>query len=289
MNWMELREEEFDGVVKLTDRLCIVPLGCVEADGPHLPVGASLRIAEAFAKEAAKLENAVVFPAFEFGDTAGTVERRGSVNLRAKLRTATIEGYCMEISRAGFDKILFVPYPPLHPGLGNFFAHFTRFLNHIPRDFSVFSCATTPSIKDVIYPAILEKGAEYCPELLPEDIEILREYAENPPFDLRGGFTETCLMLALRPDLVAMDRLNGGSGKSTGIANAMLEAGLISADLRAINYPNSYAADDPTKANARIGRFLLRVTAETIANSIRVYKDQNCRMTERRAQRRRYY
>jgi creatinine amidohydrolase/Fe(II)-dependent formamide hydrolase-like protein len=147
----------------------------VEADGPHLPVGASLRIAEAFAKEAAKLEIAVVFPAFEFGDTAGTVERRGSVNLKAKLRTATLEGYCMEISRAGFDKILVVPYPPLHPGLGAFFSHFTRFLNHIPREFSIFSCVTTPSIKDVIYPAILEKGAEYCPELLPEDIEILRE------------------------------------------------------------------------------------------------------------------
>ena len=289
MNWMELREEEFDSAVKRTERFCIVPVSCVEADGPHLPVGASLRIAEAFAKEAAKLEKAVVFPAFEFGDTAGTVERRGSVNLKAKLRTATLEGYCMEIRRAGFDKILFVPYPPSHPSNGPFFGHFMRAIRHIPREFTVFSCSTTPSIKDVIYPAILEKGAEYCPELLPEDIEILREYAENSVFDLRGGFVETCLMLALRPDLVAMDRLNGESGKSTGIANAMLEAGLISADLSAINYPNSYAADDPIKANARIGSFLLRVTAENIAHAIFVYKDQNCRMVDRREQRRHHY
>ena len=81
MNWMELREEEFEEAVQRSGGLCVVPVGCFEMHGEHLPVGTDVYEAVAVAEKAAEMEDVVIFPAFEFGDVAGLVEWRGGVNL----------------------------------------------------------------------------------------------------------------------------------------------------------------------------------------------------------------
>ena len=39
MLWENLREEEFDDAIVRSGGLCIVPVGCLEKHGQHLPVG----------------------------------------------------------------------------------------------------------------------------------------------------------------------------------------------------------------------------------------------------------
>ena len=39
MLWENLREEEFEGAIEKSNGVCIVPVGCLEKHGQHLPVG----------------------------------------------------------------------------------------------------------------------------------------------------------------------------------------------------------------------------------------------------------
>ena len=50
IRWADLREEEFAGVIKATDGLCIVPIGCYEKHGQHLPVATDVYEAVASAE-----------------------------------------------------------------------------------------------------------------------------------------------------------------------------------------------------------------------------------------------
>ena len=56
MLWEELREEEFDAAIKETRGLCVVPVGCFEMHGQHLPVVTDVIQAEAVVKMASKIE-----------------------------------------------------------------------------------------------------------------------------------------------------------------------------------------------------------------------------------------
>ena len=47
MLWENLREEEFDDAIERSGGLCVVPIGCLEKHGEHLPVGSDYYIAKA--------------------------------------------------------------------------------------------------------------------------------------------------------------------------------------------------------------------------------------------------
>ena len=68
MEWQNLREEEFEEAVKISGGVCVVPIGCVEKHGQHLPVGTDIQTCNYVAIEAAKIEPVVVFPPMYFGD-----------------------------------------------------------------------------------------------------------------------------------------------------------------------------------------------------------------------------
>ena len=62
MLWENLREEEFENVIKESKGVCIVPIGCLEKHGQHLPVGTDYIEAMTIVKAAAEIEDAVIFP-----------------------------------------------------------------------------------------------------------------------------------------------------------------------------------------------------------------------------------
>ena len=39
MIWEYLREEEFSNAVETSKGVCVIPMGCLEMHGQHLPVG----------------------------------------------------------------------------------------------------------------------------------------------------------------------------------------------------------------------------------------------------------
>ena len=62
MIWDNLREEEFEGAIEKSGGLCVIPIGCTEKHGQHLPVGTDYMEAITIVKEAAKLEDVVILP-----------------------------------------------------------------------------------------------------------------------------------------------------------------------------------------------------------------------------------
>ena len=271
IKWAELREEEFADAVKKSDGLCIIPVGCYEMHGEHLPVGTDVYEAVAVAEAAAEIETAVVFPDFTFGDVCGLVDRRGAVNLDPELRLRLLECYCTEIARNGFDKILLLNY---HGGNPAFLTYFMNAMDHKHHEYDVLSCFPVPLFVEEVYPILNEKGIEAFPELLPEDEAVIREFVEDKHLDGHGGLLETCLMLAIRPDLVNLPSLGSVSGLPTHSADALAASGLSSTAFWYLNFPNGgFCGTDPVKANERIGKMMLRLSAEKAVKAIRAFKE----------------
>ena len=62
MKWEFLREEEFEGAIERSGGLCVLPLGCIEKHGQHLPVGCDSIHSRSLVEMAAELEDVMIFP-----------------------------------------------------------------------------------------------------------------------------------------------------------------------------------------------------------------------------------
>lgn len=60
MNWEYLREEEFKEAIEQSKGLCVVPVGCMEKHGQHLPIGTDSILATEIVRRAAEREPVVV-------------------------------------------------------------------------------------------------------------------------------------------------------------------------------------------------------------------------------------
>ena len=65
--WDELTALGFRKALRKVDDVCMVPIGCLERHGDHLPLGADVIIADGLAERAAEKEPALLFPALCFG------------------------------------------------------------------------------------------------------------------------------------------------------------------------------------------------------------------------------
>ena len=106
MLWENLREEEFKDAIKQSNGVCILPIGCLEKHGQHLPVGTDVIHITEIARRAAELETACVFPTMYFGEKTGSGEFLGTVIFSPELRLQILKETCSEIYRNGFNKIL---------------------------------------------------------------------------------------------------------------------------------------------------------------------------------------
>ena len=59
MLWEKLREEEFENAIERSGGVCIIPMGCLEKHGQHLPVGTDHLETESIIEAALKKEEAV--------------------------------------------------------------------------------------------------------------------------------------------------------------------------------------------------------------------------------------
>ena len=113
MLWENLREEEFKGAIERANGVCVIPLGCLEKHGQHLPVGTDYYLAESMVNEAAEIADVVVFPTgFWLGDVAQFKSNKcgnkchGGFALNLKTMQRVLEELCDGIARNGFDKII---------------------------------------------------------------------------------------------------------------------------------------------------------------------------------------
>ena len=67
MKWEYLSVSEFKESINKTKGVAIIPIGCLEKHGYHMPLGTDMFIAKTIAEKAAEKEEALVVPIAPYG------------------------------------------------------------------------------------------------------------------------------------------------------------------------------------------------------------------------------
>ncbi len=166
---------------KLRDNpLVIVPVGALEAHGPHLPLGADQIQAEATADALAARVGALIAPTLAYGYCAGTRPFPGTVSLSLATLSRLVQELLGELARTGVRRVLILSG---HAAQGHM--------------------------------AALREGAEQAVRAVPAlRVAVLSDYdfvyelrgKLSPPSDGHGGLLETSRVLSMRPGSVGPDR-----------------------------------------------------------------------------------
>ncbi len=181
--WHELSGPEVAALAQETD-VALLPIGCVEMHGPHLPTGTDVIQAEGMAELIAAHEPAIILPTLYLNLNDEMVCYPGTIAISPELVGRLYEELCSEAARNGFHKII------LLIGHGGS-EEVTRFMHHSflhrrlgeERGFSVFEIsfsrfAQAPGLWDT-----------------PREMQG------------HGCERETSFVLRFRPELVHLERL----------------------------------------------------------------------------------
>lgn len=264
MEWIHLREEEFDDAVKKSGGVCVIPMGCVEAHGQHLPLGCDTIKAKEFTVRAAEREPVCVFPSMYFGEKSGAGEFKGTIIFPQRLIMDILEQSCIEIARNGFKKIVIIN---AHGGNKNIVGTFVRSIVQKNYDFLVYSYYQSMPV-----PSLILSELEKYPYLTEEDINILKSHGTK--HSGHGCFTETGWLYDIMPERVRLDRAEQVDGTSTHLFDEFDNLGLYTPFAWMGNYPNSYEGDFHAGMNERIARAMGERTVSQTAEMFKFLKNE---------------
>ena len=267
MLWEELRQDEFRAAVEKSKGVCVLPIGCVESHGIHLPLGCDVMHVAHHCKLAAEREPVVIFPPMYFGEKAGAGEHPGTIIFPEDLIARILEESCKEIYRNGFKKILIVNG---HGGNVNMLNNFARSVLQKRSGYLVFVCGA--NLMRSAPKSILKDISRYR-YLTAEDIEVLEAYGSK-----KGGhgcFTETGWLLDARPDLTRLDLMNAKDGTNAGVFKDFASRGIYSAFAWMADHPDSLDGEYHEGLNERIARAMTEAAVIPLAETFRFLKEEN--------------
>jgi creatinine amidohydrolase len=162
------------------DPLVIVPVGALEAHGPHLPLGADQVQAEATAVALAGSTAALLAPSLAYGVCAGARRFPGTVSLSMNTLGGLTEELLGELARTGFRRLLVLS----GHAEGRHMAALREGADRMKR---------------------IHRGAQI---LVISDYDFVYELRglESPTTDGHAGLLETSRLLALAPEMVGPER-----------------------------------------------------------------------------------
>ncbi len=266
MLWENLREEEFKKAITDSKGLCIVPVGCLEKHGQHLPVGTDVIHITEIARRAAEIEPVCVFPTMYFGEKTGAGEFAGTVIFSPELRLNILKETCSEIYRNGFHKILLYNG---HGGNQAMISYFLRSLLYEKTPYTVFDYSLG---SDFATPKkILNEGFSY---LTTEDRKILQEYIEQKKRIGHADFVETGWVYGVRPETVRLDKIYQESYESTHRFDDFTNRRINTPFAWMANFPNSYEGDMHEGMNERIARAMVDYSVKQLTDVLTFLKNE---------------
>jgi creatinine amidohydrolase len=247
LQWLNITSERMPQAVKDVQGVCLVPWGCIERHGPHLPVGADTIQADAIATRASQIEPAVVFPALYFGQIAEARQCPGTISLDHDLLLRLLQATLNEISRNGFTKIVIVNH---HGGNSSLLSYLLMSMLQERRPYVVYSARVGLSAVDRSLWTQMSPGR-----------------------DGHAGPLETSLLLHLRPETVHLEDLRD---PSDGEARSHLKNldGIGNSFSWYANYP-THLGGDPRSGAAEKGAFWLESAAKELARQIKKVKEDD--------------
>jgi creatinine amidohydrolase len=176
---LHLDSRSFERRLK-SNPLVIVPVGALEAHGPHLPLGADQLQAEATAEALAERVDALVAPTVAYGSAPGARKFPGTVSLSLAQLGSHVEGVLSELARTGVRRILVLS------------GHAERGHMAALREAADRAMRDAPGTKIVVL----------------SDYDFVYELRgkESPPTDGHAGLLETSRVMAVAPDSVGPER-----------------------------------------------------------------------------------
>ncbi len=285
MLWENLREEEFEGAIERSGRLCIIPLGCLEKHGQHLPMGTDSYIAKTITEKASEQEEVMIFPAgmwlgevscFHSEDDPKSSRLRGCIGINPTTLLLILEELCDEIARNGFDKILIANS---HGGNVAMLKYFVRAQCYKKKDYATMW--TWANLDEEMTPEAILKLYETRPDdysmLTEKDIETLKGYCGTQYGGGHADMREAALLMSDHPELVAADKFEAESGISIHRSDYLYKEGIDFGHAWISNYPNAYSALPPHGCSRTIGEAMVKIAAERMARIYKLLKnDEDC-------------
>ena len=266
MEWVKLRQDEFKDAVEKSNKVCIIPIGCIESHGIHLPLGCDVFHGKYFAEKAAEKAEVCVFPELFCGEKSGAGEYPGTVIFPTPLIWQILEQCCNEISRNGFKKILLFSS---HGGNTAMLQAFSRYMLQKKPDFIVSVCSLP-----LIHMEDLVKVIDKYDYLTEEAKAIMQKFVDDGGWDGHGGFIETSLINVAYPELVRIDLMDKKNGESTHRFDELAKHKIYSAFGWMANYPDSYSASYHPGLNERISRAIAEYTLDIVVDTFNFYKNE---------------
>ena len=286
MKWEYMREEEFEGAIERSGGLCVIPIGCTEKHGQHLPVGCDTIHAKGIVEMAAEMEEVVVFPATMWlGDVTGyhslqgnmvkEKRNRGGIGLNLNTVLTILEELCDEIARNGFRKILLVNG---HGGNTCMLEHFVRSQGYNLKPYAtMWTNHYTADISPKNMLQTVKENPDEFPYLTEKDWDAMERYAITGTGGGHGDWPETNWMYAFCPDAVAADRFDAESGLSVHRADYLAKEGVHLTFDWISNFPNAYCGFPPFGASETIGKAMATIAAKRLARIFKMLKeDEDC-------------
>ena len=272
-----LREEEFDAAIERSGGLCVLPIGCLEKHGQHLPVGTDSLVAMKICNEAAERSEAVVFPSgLWLGDVScyHAVEHPeendnlGFIGIDPHTLLTVLEELCDEIARNGFKKILIVSG---HGGNTPLLEYFTRAQFYKKRDY--VTAWTFAYDFGSLLPSRLTgrigREPEYFDMLTAEDKKVLAEWAKTGTGGGHADFRETALVLGTYPELVCPESYED---KKYGLTRKRVTYSEHEINCRLLewygNNPGCFGAFAPKGCSERIGLAVKKMSVDRLSSII---------------------
>jgi creatinine amidohydrolase len=245
MTWREIEQ-----AVKAGKNTAILVAASIEQHGPHLPTATDTIIGYALAEAVAKkLGHALVAPVIRPALSRHHIDFAGTITLQMSTFVKVLKEYCLSLKANGFNRIvLFVSHGGNTDALKAF----------------------TPSIAKKLGPEIqllfvysLKKNMNAMQAQLTQKGITLGKAG------VHSGFTETSIMLMLRPDLVSMDKAAPGLTDEAFYQPENINKSKISSFIHGIkSQAENGILGDPTGADADIGKEIFEAKVDDLVAEI---------------------
>ncbi len=231
--------KEAEGI--LPGAVALLPVGAVEAHGPHLPLGTDILISRAVVARAAELlrphgVTTVILPSLTYTAAGCAAAFAGTVSVPAEALSASLEGIAKSLAAAKVRAL----------GIAN--SHF----DPAHRDALREGVARIESILPVAYPDYARKV---------HAVKLTEEFRSGA---CHAGQFETSLMLAIRQDLVKWDEAKGLPDNPSSLVTAFKEG---KTTFEAAGGPKAYFGF-PARATAAEGARSLETMAKILADAV---------------------
>ncbi|MCL2362685.1 MAG: creatininase family protein [Defluviitaleaceae bacterium] len=248
MRWEELSSKEMKQLAVDSGGVCILPIGCLEKHGDHLPTGTDMYIGRAIVEQAAKVEKALVFPYYFMGQASECTHYVGCIGASHELILSSLLEMCDEISRNGFKKIIIYNS---HGGNIHFLDFFAMKMAGLQKDYVVYISGVW--------------------SLTDESQQKIYDVAGTTDLGEHAGLGETSVMLYLRPDLVHMDRQDSTRGYRQNKLPYLKKYRVFSGLKWYSDFPEHYAGEH-SNATPELGKLIVDVSRNNLCEIIRNVK-----------------